>query len=448
MDQLNRRELQKLCVERRSVGLLPKGTKCNGSREELLRIIQGESPQQESSVGIRKKPQILDESSKLSSTYEKVLSYLAPYLTYDKLLLMVAYYPKHPLLKQLRDPKGKIWSDRVWVEIGEAPVSIRKYGTRYYSLWANQTLLPWGNLVVNSIVINVWCQFVSVQIRKETKEPRQEILTWARTPRGLEFSIISTLILLGPTEEEVKALEDPGRWKRVSGEDYLFVGSHNYGSVLALNQRGEVHKFSYENSRFSDEIIKRNVHYLRMTSYVEYFYGTTFEGDHFILDSDGRELKVQHHTTYNPGGRLYPSRGGPFDEILIRSSGGYYSLGNYGITYDKAYFEHIKGVEHGKLYYLPMFGLDTFKESTRTLPRACQVHKDKRIIKNTETLLLGLDGAIYREVDPDLFSVHLLILVEDLKRGYELKYRPPNGKLQSFTYRSFMSRKIVSGIVW
>lgn len=223
------KSLQKLCVDRRTQGRLPVSAKCSGSRSGLIKTL----------TTLPKSP---------LESYYNVLPSLAPYLTYDKLLLFIAYYPDHPLLKQLRDLNGKVWSDRVWAETGEAPHPLKIGGIRYYSLWATQRYLPWGYLYFQGKT--------EIRVQQATFDYKDETLAiwaitpdtlavWAITPRGLEFFRMTA----DEEDDLYRALNDRDNWKLISMKNFVFISSDvgaPYYTCKALDDQGNLYTYWWD----------------------------------------------------------------------------------------------------------------------------------------------------------------------------------------------------------
>ena len=264
MEGLSRSELQKLCLKYRASGRLPKGSKCNGSTASLTALLKD--------LGDPKVDQkhLIDPDEYENGFYSPlVLRSLAPYLSYDKLIEVAARYSQIPLVEELRDPNGKVWSDRVWVELGEPPVLIGDFGARYYDQWSNQSLQSWGEFVIylgkgakKELKTSIWASWASWDYnQRKTKEGvRTSFYLWIVTPQGLEFCsgrIYTSGVELFPEDIESE-LKKKKNWKLASPQRFRSLVADNTGTratkCLALDNLGKFHLYSLSVSARIKEI--------------------------------------------------------------------------------------------------------------------------------------------------------------------------------------------------
>lgn len=434
MERLERKELQKLCVDRRSTGSLPKSTKCNGSSEELVKILKGGLLKED-----RGTPQLLDEES----PYYSLLRYLAPYLTYDKLLLVVAYYPNHPLLKQLRDPNGKIWSDRVWVELGEPPLDIDGLGYRYYQLWATQSLKPFGELLI-SIKTNplhptgLWIQhaFFYFDFDKKWKKKgttqQASIRIWAITLRGFEKCTANFQVtnVKRPEKEIAEVVRNQDNWEIVfPGRRFLRIYSRSRGQCEALDSTGNYYLFEDEKKPM---VIKENLRYTRLSiSVANTFntYGVTYGGDHNLFTLSGDPILFTETQPVAISSAVYK-----FESLIIQTpSLKWYESPNMDYLVSSNSSKGAKGLIPEKFYWAP-------------IPHLTKILVDEGKFLPRETAyfgaILGLDGYIYH--DKTIYINHPLRKID-----YEIIKEKSKYRLSFYTQRITQTlASITTAIAW
>lgn len=270
VEDLSRRELQKLCGERKALGLLPEGAKCGAPTKDLIDIL------------------LLPLKSSLGN-YENIIRSLAPYLTYDKLLLSAAYFPGK-LLAPLRDPNNSIWTDRVWVELGIKPVSLKVGGIRYFHLHSARRSLPWGYLYYGRET-KIRAQQATFYERR-TDEENLGLFVWALTPRGLEFFSGTA----ETSEGLFGALNNPNNWILISSGTWVSLVSHSPKRAIVLGSNKILYDVHWNDEPFSKKdfqfykINKGTLYrYLRETSWInrrsEYLYAIEENGPGVILSA-------------------------------------------------------------------------------------------------------------------------------------------------------------------
>lgn len=297
MEKFSRKELQKFCLQAREKGHLAPDTRCNGSTTSLQRLLESVAPKSTDSHGSQRQTHTnLTQNSVVS---ESTISWIAPYLSLDKLLPLALVYPESGLVEQIKNPNGAIWTRRTWVELGEPPVLISSFGPRYYHLWSTQRLRPWGTLVIglsskdhfDTGIITKWAYYNQINHNREI-DRRVTIILLAITPRGLE-SVIKTVAIKGKSishTEILGALEDR---EVLSTEEFVWFDVYNQdkGYCWALTARGELREFPedpYKVKRDADETIERfrvlqtPIRYMK--SYLwHHYYCISPRGNHFVI---------------------------------------------------------------------------------------------------------------------------------------------------------------------
>ena len=377
MDALSRRELQKLCVKHRDAKILPKETKCNGTTRELRELL------------IKREPPV--------EPYKNSLRGIATYLSYDKLLLLVAYYPEHPLLEELRDPNGKIWSDRLWVEIGGPGLVIKGFGRRYYHLWLTQRFLPWGHIYVGGYLSRFIARHIATyhdrefyyyESDDEERNAPYDLSVWAILPEGLCY-------FHGRIDDPSKAssfaiLDDPQRWRVLSPRNYIYVGSFNKERAFALDSEGNLHQIAYNPTShlYQEKVLKTRVRYLRPVyrfsgERIIYWYGIDDFQKTFLLDTAGNIIEAQedtldredYYTIY------YEDPERDFERFYYKSR----DPKAYGVIDSTYKVRALPNIHPEKLYYIPQSAtVGALLRLTGSLPR-----------EDSYGYILGLDGRVY-----------------------------------------------------
>ena len=224
---------------------------------------------------------------------------LAPYLSVDR-LVDVAFRTQDPkILAIIRDPSHKVWSDRTWIELGEAPVL--QVSARYYYLtmtdnWWGKMFLAIGNnhVITKARVKGGYINYAPTKGNHwffhgivHTGEGLKESYRTKKIPHGYsleKFIIESILELFELDPQNTHEFPNLPAVKQV-----LF----HHDKIFYLGTDGSLWTSSVSESHYSRsfrKVVTQSIRYLKPLGYTSYMgsysdYAIMASGEHKVLNS-------------------------------------------------------------------------------------------------------------------------------------------------------------------
>lgn len=320
---------------------------------------------------------------------EGLLRKIGVYLTHNRLIDFVAYYPHGLFAREVRGKNSQLWIDRVRFELGEDPVQVYPPGGyRYYNL-ATTNRKPWGTLGLvgrhtGQVIQSTWkCQDM-------VNDGQSHFIL---TELGIFWYLANVDAPLDPRE---------GRLEHLTAikERVTTIQKVN-GYVWALTSLGELYGCR---ANIGQTFVKlENIPPLRYIKAhkgrQEQFllYTITLRGDHRIIDyTQLLPHRLVPFTSNNSISRFYPKHDSEYDTPFLAL--------NYFASVPPGMMVHIPGessfplsrpgMKPNEVYLLPDPKFVEFYET---------VHKIL-VLDATPQCLFSADGRVYEKKIVDTFS--------------------------------------------